>query len=140
MPVIVLHVPATWHWSDAAQVTGFAPVQVPAIHVSVCVHALLSLHVEPSGLFGLEHMPVIVLHVPATWHWSDATHVMGFAPEHVPAWQLSVCVQALPSLQTVPAGLNGLEQTPVIVLHTPGSWHWLNALHTTGFAPEHAPP
>ena len=28
-PVAPLQVPATWHWSAAAQVTGFDPVQVP---------------------------------------------------------------------------------------------------------------
>jgi hypothetical protein len=29
-PVLGLHVPATWHWSLAVQVTGFEPVHVPA--------------------------------------------------------------------------------------------------------------
>jgi len=28
-PVLELQVPATWHWSDAAQTTGLLPVQVP---------------------------------------------------------------------------------------------------------------
>jgi hypothetical protein len=29
VPVPGLHVPATWHWSLALQVTGFEPVHVP---------------------------------------------------------------------------------------------------------------
>jgi hypothetical protein len=28
-PEAGLQVPATWHWSDAVQVTGLPPVQVP---------------------------------------------------------------------------------------------------------------
>ena len=28
-PVAVSHVPATWHWSSAEQMTGLAPVQAP---------------------------------------------------------------------------------------------------------------
>jgi hypothetical protein len=33
--------------------------------------------------------------------------VTGFAPVHDPAWQVSVWVQALPSLHPVPLGLAG---------------------------------
>jgi hypothetical protein len=47
-------------------VTGFAPWQVPAWHVSDCVHRLPSLHAEPSTFAGFEHAPVATLHVPAT--------------------------------------------------------------------------
>jgi hypothetical protein len=67
-PVLVLHAPAVWHWSAAAQVTGFAPVQVPAWQESDCVQALPSVHEEPSAFAGFEHTPVPVLHVPAEWH------------------------------------------------------------------------
>jgi hypothetical protein len=67
-PVVVLQIPATWHVSRAVHVTGFAPVQIPAVQVSVCVQLLLSLHAAPSALFGLEQMPVAGAHVPATWH------------------------------------------------------------------------
>ena len=41
--------PPTWQVAGAGHVTGFAPVQVPFWHVSVCVHALPSLHVVPFG-------------------------------------------------------------------------------------------
>ena len=42
--------------------------QVPFWQVSPDVQALLSLHVLPFALFGFEHTPVVVSHVPATWH------------------------------------------------------------------------
>jgi hypothetical protein len=72
------------------QVTGLEPVHVPLWQLSVCVHALPSLHVVPFAAVGLEHAPVLVLHVPATWHWSLAVQVTGFDPVQVPLWQLSV--------------------------------------------------
>ena len=48
--------------------TGFDPVHTPVWHVSVCVHALPSLHAVPFGAAGFEQAPVPELHVPATWH------------------------------------------------------------------------
>jgi hypothetical protein len=42
-------------------------------------------------------------------------------PTHTPAWQLSDCVQALPSVQVDPFALGGFEQMPVAVSHTPTS-------------------
>ena len=83
-PCSVLQVPATWHWSLAVQVTGFEPVHVPPWQLSVCVQALPSLHVVPFAAVGFEHAPVLVLHVPATWHWSLAVQVTGFDPVQVP--------------------------------------------------------
>src|SRR5205809_833664 len=65
-PVAASHVPATWHWSDAKQTTGFEPVHAPDWHVSVCVQALPSLHAVPLALAGFEQTPVAVSHVPAT--------------------------------------------------------------------------
>ena len=47
---------------------GFTPVQVPASHVSVRVHASPSSQVVPFGFVGLEHTPVAGLQVPASWH------------------------------------------------------------------------
>jgi hypothetical protein len=44
-----------------------------------------------------------------------------FVPLQTPAWQISVWVQALPSLQAVPFGFSGFEQTPVVGLHVPVS-------------------
>jgi hypothetical protein len=39
-------------------------VHTPAVHVSVCVHALLSLHDTPSVFGGFEQTPAV--HVPAS--------------------------------------------------------------------------
>src|SRR5207244_264366 len=63
----------------------------------------------------------------------------GFAPTQAPAWQVSLCVHALASLQLVPLGLAGLLQAPVAGLQTPAVWHWSAAVHTTGLAPTQAP-
>jgi len=45
----------------------------------------------------------------------------GFAPLHAPAWQVSVWVQASPSLHAVPFGLVGFEQTPLSGLQVPAT-------------------
>ena len=120
-PVCGLHVPTSWHASDALHETGLAPVHTPAWHVSVCVQRLPSLHAAPFALFGFEHAPVCGSHVPTTWHWSEALHVTGLAPVHTPAWHVSVCVHALPSLHEAPLALFGFEHTPDTGLQTPTS-------------------
>ena len=101
-PLTGSHTPASWHWSNGAHARGFPPLQMPVTHVSICVQALPSLHTAPSGLAGLEQVPVAGSHVPPLWHWSEAEHVTGFAPTHVPAWQVSDWVHALPSLHAGP--------------------------------------
>jgi hypothetical protein len=98
------------------------PVHPPARQASPVVQVRPSLQVVPSGLFGFEQVPVAGLQVPASWHWSAAKQVIA-VPEQLPLWQESFWVQALPSLQVVPFGLLGFEQTPVAVLHVPASWH-----------------
>jgi len=118
-PLAGLHVPAAWHWSDAAHVTGFDPVQLPDWHVSVWVHPFPSLHVVPSAATGFEHCPVLASHVPAAWHWSEAVHVTGFEPVHAPAWHESLCVHAFPSLHDVPSAFAGFEHCPVVASHVP---------------------
>jgi hypothetical protein len=40
-------------------------------------------------------------------------------PVHVPAWQVSVLVQAFPSSHAVPFGFAGFEQAPVAGSHVP---------------------
>ena len=91
--------PAVWHWSGVAQVTGLAPVQMPAWQLSVCVQRLASLQELPSALAGLEQAPVEGLQVPAVWHWSAAAQVTGLPPVHEPPGRCRTVVQALPSLQ-----------------------------------------
>lgn len=68
IPVAASHVPASWHWSMGIHVMAMPAVHVPATQRSACVQLLPSLHVVPSGLAGLEHIPVAGLHIPASRH------------------------------------------------------------------------
>src|SRR5437867_190194 len=79
-PVAGLQVPASWHWSGAAHTVAFPPMQPPFWHASVCVYALPSWPVLPSGLAGFEHVPVVGLQVPTSWHWSGAGQTSAFVP------------------------------------------------------------
>ncbi len=101
------------------QTTGFDPVQVPAWQLSLCVQALPSLQAAPFAFAGFEQVPVLRSQVPARWHWSLAVQTTGFAPLQEPAWQVSLCVQAFPSLHAVPFGFAGFEQVPVLGLQVP---------------------
>src|SRR5882724_10263927 len=139
MPDAGLQAPAVWHWSAAVQATGLAPMQAPASQVSVCVQALPSSQGAPLGLAGLLQMPVAGLQAPAAWHWSAAVQATGLAPTQAPAWRVSVCVQALPSLHGAPLGLAGLLQMPDAGLQAPAVWHWSAAVQATGLAPTLAP-
>src|SRR5439155_171976 len=134
-----LQVPAVWHWSEAVHTTGLAPTQAPAWQVSVCVHALPSSHGAPLSLAGLLQVPGVGSQVPAVWHWLAAVHTTGLAPTQAPAWQVSVCVQALPSSHGAPLSLAGLLQVYAARSRVPAVWHWSAAVHTTGLAPTQAP-
>jgi hypothetical protein len=139
VPLLGLHVPAVWHASLAVHVTGFDPVHVPFWQLSLWVHALPSLHDVPFAATGFEHVPLAGSQVPAVWHASLAVHVTALPPVHVPFWQLSLCVHALPSLQDVPLAATGFEHVPVLGLHVPAVWHVSLAVHVTGFEPVHVP-
>src|SRR5205823_3791912 len=134
-----LQMPAVWHWSAAVHTTGLAPTQAPGAQVAVRVQASPSSHRAPLSLAGLLQTPDAGLQVPAVWHWSEAVHTAGLAPTQAPAWQVSVRVQALPSSHGAPLSLAGLLQAPVVGSQVPAVWHWSAAVHTTGFAPTHAP-
>jgi hypothetical protein len=121
-PVAGSHAPASWHWSNAGHWIGLAPTQTPDWHVSTFEHASPSLQATPFAFGGCEQ-PVIGLHKPGSWHWSSAWHVTGLAPEHAPAWHVSVCVQTSASSHGSPSTFAGLEQTPVAGSQTPWSWH-----------------
>jgi hypothetical protein len=138
-PVLGSHEPAAWHWSLAAQETGLPPVHVPPWQLSPRVHALPSLQPVPFASAVFEHAPVPGLHEPAAWHWSLAAHVTELPPVHVPAWQLSPSVHALPSLHTVPFAATGFEQVPVLGLHVPAVWHASLAVHVTALPAVHVP-
>jgi hypothetical protein len=79
-----------------------------------------------------EHCPVDGLHVAPRRHGSEPGQVTGFAPTQAPAWQVSVRVQALPSLHAAPSGLGGFEHAPVAwSMQVPATWHWSSAVQTT---------
>jgi hypothetical protein len=114
-PVLALQIPATWHWSMAAQVTWLPAVQTPAWQESFKSQALPSLQAAPFSAAGFEHTPVLGLQTPATWHWSLAAQTTVAPAVQVPAWQVSFESQRLPSLHAVP--LLTLEYCVVL---TPG--------------------
>jgi hypothetical protein len=58
-------------------------------------------------------------------------HTTGLLPLQVPVWQVSVCVHAFPSSQTVPSSFAGVLHIPVVMSQVPASWHWSMGLHTT---------
>lgn len=116
-----------------------APVQTPTWQDSVTVQESLSLQTAPSLFAGLEHMPVPMLHVPASWHWSSGVHTTGAPLMHAPFWQASPTVQAFRSLHDVASGLFPNEHVPLAGLHVPPVWHWLG-VHVTGLAPVQVPP
>src|SRR5439155_454128 len=134
-----LPVPAVWHWSEAVQTTELLPVHTPLSQVSVWVHALPSLQAVPSAFAGFEHVPLAGSQVPAMWHWSEAVQTTALMPVHTPLSQVSVWVQALPSLQAVPSSFAGFEQVPLAGSQVPASWHWSGAAQTTGLLPVHTP-
>src|SRR5439155_1220556 len=106
-------VSAVWHWSEAVQTTGLLPVQTPLWQVSVCVQASPSLQALPLAFGGFEHVPVVGSQVPAVWHWSEAVQTTGLLPVQTPLWQVSVCVQASPSLQALPLAFGGVAHVGV---------------------------
>src|SRR5262245_4058259 len=106
-------------------------MQLPDLHVSFSVQAVLSLHAVPSGSTGVEQTPVAGLHTPAPWQLSVGPgQTMGAPPVHDPATHTSLIVQALPSLHGVPSGFAGLVQ-PVTGSQVPALWHWSVGAHVT---------
>src|SRR5262245_44811393 len=121
-------VQASWSSQSACGPAWHAPAE----HVSFVVQALPSLHEVPAAPFGFERVPLAGWQVPATWHGSLAVQTTGFAPVQTPDAQVSVRVQALPSLHDVPSGALGFEQVPLAGLQVPATWHGSLAVQTTG--------
>lgn len=73
------------------------------------------MHVKP-----LQGVPsgIAVLEQPVTgsqlllllWHWSSGAQITAVPPAQMPAWQVSACVQALPSSHAAPSGFAALVQ------------------------------
>jgi hypothetical protein len=100
------------------------------------VQALPSSQVVPSVLSGFEQVPVEESQVPVLWHWSGSEQVFGPPALQTPFWQVSLSVQALPSLQVEPLGLSGFVHVPN--RQKPTLWHWSDAVQTFG-VPAHEP-
>jgi hypothetical protein len=92
--------------------SGVPGVQAPDSHVSEPLHTVASLQAVPFGFSGFEQVPLEGLHAPASWHSSLAAQVTGVPAVHVPAWQVSPCVQAFSSLHAVPSE-TGVWVTPL---------------------------
>jgi hypothetical protein len=73
-----------------------------------------------SGLWIGEHTPLTGLQSP-TSHSPTGGQTSTLDPLHVPAWHVSVCVQASPSLHDEPLAFAGVEQTPVATSQVPAS-------------------
>ena len=139
VPVAVSQVPALWQTSLAVQVFALPPTQAPFEHVSVCVHALPSLHVPPLLPIGLLQVPVAVSQVPALWHASLAVQVFALPPTQVPFEHVSVCVQAFPSLHVPPLLPIGLLHVPVAVSQVPALWQASLAVQVFALPPTQVP-
>jgi hypothetical protein len=136
--LVASHVPAAWHSSNAVQVTG-VPTHRPLWHVSLWVQGSVSSHGAPSLPTGFEHVPVAGSHVPAVWHASEAEQLTESPPTHTPAWHVSVCVHAFPSLHAVPSVTGGFVHAPVVGSQVPAAWHGSLAVQVTGLLPTHTP-
>src|SRR5438093_1203047 len=101
--------------------------------------ALRSLEVLPLAFAGFEHVPVVGEQVPTTWHWSEAVQTTGLLPVQTPLWQVSVCVQALPSLQALPSAFAGFRSDERRVGQVRAVWRWSEAVQTTGLLPVQTP-
>jgi hypothetical protein len=96
-----------------------APVQTPAVQVSVWVQRFPSLQVAPSAATGLVQAPVDSTQTPWMWQAAGAAQMIG-APPQVPLVQTSPVVHLLPSSHEVPLGLGApAEHMPVIGLQMP---------------------
>jgi len=100
-------------------------VQTPAWQVPP-VHAVPLALAAAAG-----QVPVLVLQVAITWHSSGVGQTTAPPPVQVPAWQVSVVVHMLLSLQLAPSAASGLLHWPVVGLHVPATWQASSAVQTT---------
>ena len=59
VPVSLSQVPTLWHWSDAPQTTGVAPVQTPVLQLSIVVHLSPSSHAVASAALATPQEPAV---------------------------------------------------------------------------------
>src|SRR5690606_13648486 len=95
----------------------------------------LSSQLVVSATGGSLHTPVPESHVPTSWHWYREVDATGIGPVQAAGCHVYVSVHASLSSQLVVSATGGSLHTPVPESHVPTSWHWSDAVHTTGFAP-----
>ena len=111
-PVAGLQVPATWHWSEAAQVTGVPVPQTPMEHISAPLQALLSLQDVPDrGEFTQVPLPPHESAVQGFW----SSQLPEGPAVQAPAWQVLAPPHWVAGAQTVPLATLVVEQ-PVVGL------------------------
>ncbi len=88
-------------------------MHAPPAQTAPAMHGFEPAHDVPSGaLVPTLHLPDEGSHAPASWQASDGAQTTGSAPEHVPPWHESVCVQAFPSLHAAPLVTGVCVQAP----------------------------
>jgi hypothetical protein len=126
------------------QLVASSPVQTPAWQRSVKVQLLESLHTVPSAEAVTTHEPERGSHVTVRSHASAfaARQVTELPGEQCPARQVSVRVQALPSLHGAPLLAGVMSHAPVTGLQLRLASHPAAsaARHTTGLPAAHSPP
>jgi hypothetical protein len=76
------------------------------------VHAFPSLQAVPFVATGFEHVPVAGLHVPTSWHWSEAVHVtpaQRLVPppsDPNPSWHVTVAPEFISTCAAASAPVN----------------------------------
>ena len=120
----------------SSQLRGVPAAQTPDWQVSVPLHTFPSLHDVPLSTGAYTH-PVVGLQLSAV-QGLPSLQVTAW-PEQTPPWQVSLVVQALPSLQALPLIFTGFEHIPVLESQVPTTWHWSEAVQTTGLLPVHTP-
>jgi len=111
------------------------PEQTPPLHASPTVHALPSSQDNPTGVF---RQPMAASQLSVVQTLLSSQFGAG-PPTQVPAWQMSLVVQAFPSSQAVPSADSGSLHWPLAGAQLPASWHWSLAVHSTGSDPAQAP-
>jgi hypothetical protein len=116
-PVAELHVSVV-QTLLSSQTTGRAPAQAPPPHASPVVQAFPSSH---AFVLFVKTQPAAGVQVSVV-HGLLSSQTMP-VPVQVPPPHTSPVVQTFPSVHAVPSVTFGFEQTPVVALQTPATWH-----------------
>ena len=133
-PVVGLQVPATWHWSEAVQVTGVPGAQEPFWQVSAPLQRLPSEQLVPFAAGACEHSPVVA---------SQLSTVHGLPSSQLPADEVHWPFEHIPVPQTagpvhiVPFGAF-MRTQPEVGLHD-AAWQEFGLVQMTGVPPVQTP-